>query len=251
MVSGDNRVASASAVETGGLLLAREESAIPQALVSSGLATIFRGKFCEAILRNRKATTFRKNEILYDVGDKDGRFFFLQSGFVKLGTVTRDGHEITYDVRKSGDVVGELCAYELTRPDRAVALEQTDAVPVPFLEVMEVLRHQPQLLVQLIDVFCRALNEAYVQIVALAIDDTLHRLAKVLLKLATSIGKQSGLWAEIPTYLTQEEIAQMVAARRERVSTGLNFLRRQGLIQYSNHGHLMLQVKGLADYSSR
>jgi len=251
MVSHDNRAASVNTVETGGSSLAGDDAAIGQALVSAGLATIFRGKFCDAILPNRKATTFRKDEVLYDLGDKDRRFFFLQSGFVKLGTITPDGHEITYDVRKSGDVVGELCAYEHTRPDRAVALEQTEAVPVPFLEVMEVLRQKPELLTQLIDVLCHALSEAYSQMIALAIDDTLHRLAKVLLRLATNIGKQSGLWAEIPTYLTQEEIAQMVAARRERVSTGLNFLRRKGLVHYSNHGHLMLQVKALEDYSSR
>src|SRR2546429_7675623 len=64
--------------------------------------------------------------IFYEVGDQERTFFFLQDGFVKVGTVTSDGHELIYDVRKGGDVVGELCASEPRRPDRAVALEQTD-----------------------------------------------------------------------------------------------------------------------------
>jgi len=37
----------------------------------------------------------------------------------------------------------------------------------------------------------------------------------------------------------------MVAARRERISTALNSLRRQGLVQYSMRGHLMLNMTGL------
>jgi CRP-like cAMP-binding protein len=223
---------------------------LSQAAVSTALVSVFRGKFCDAILPNRKTTTFKKEEVLYDVGDKERTLFFLTDGFVKVGTITSDGHELIYDVRKGGDVVGELCASEPRRLDRAVALEQTDAIPVPFEDVMEVMRKQPDLLARLVDVFCRALSEAYAQVNTLAVDDTAHRLCKVLLKLGAKIGQSSGPEVEIPTYLTQEEIAQMVAARRERVSTALNFLCRKKMIQYTNHGHLVLNVMALESYSA-
>jgi CRP/FNR family transcriptional regulator, cyclic AMP receptor protein len=226
------------------------EDSLSQAAVSTALVSVFRGKFCDAILPNRKTITFKKEEVIYDVGDSERTFFFLQDGFVKVGTITSDGHELIYDVRKGGDVVGELCASEARRPDRAVALEQTKAIPVPFEDVMEAVRRQPDLLVRLVDVFCRALNEAYAQVNALAVDDTVHRLGKVLLKLAAKIGQSSGPQVEIPTYLTQEEIAQMVAVRRERISTALNFLRRRRMIAYTNHGHLVLNVKALESYSA-
>jgi CRP-like cAMP-binding protein len=183
------------------------------------------------------------------VGDDERTFFFLQDGFVKVGTVTSDGHELIYDVRKGGDVVGELCASEPRRPDRAVALEDTNAIPVPFEEVMEVVRQRPDLLARLVNVFCRALNEAYAQVNTLAVDDTIHRLGKVLLKLAAKLGQHSGPEVEIPTYLTQEEIAQMVGVRRERISTALNFFRRKRMIEYSNHGHLILNIKALKSHS--
>src|ERR1700687_5349904 len=225
------------------------DDSLSQAAVSTALVSVFRGKFCDAILPNRKTTTFKKEEVIYDVGDPERTFFFLQDGFVKVGTITSDGHELIYDVRKGGDVGGELCASEPRRPDRAVALEQTEAIPVPFEDVMEVVRKQPDLLARLVDVFCRALSEAYAQVNTLAVDDTAHRLAKVLLKLAVKIGQNSGPEVEIPTYLTQEEIAQMVVARRERISTALNFLRRKKMIQYTHLGHLLLNVKALESYS--
>ncbi|MFZ0818945.1 MAG: Crp/Fnr family transcriptional regulator [Candidatus Acidiferrales bacterium] len=230
--------------------IALDDSSISRAALSTALTSVFRGKFCDAILPGRKTTTFKKEQVIYGVGDKDRTFFFLQSGFVKVGTITSDGHELIYDVRKEGDVVGELCASEPLRPDRAVALEQTDAIPVPFQEVLDTVGKQPILLARLVEVFCQALSEAYAQVNTLAADDIPHRLCNVLLKLAAKIGKRSGNVVEISTYLTQEEIAQMVASRRERVSTALNFLRRRRMIEYSNHGHMVLNIKDLENFSA-
>lgn len=219
-----------------------------QATVSSALPSVFRGKFCDAILPNRKATTFKKGAVIYEMGDKDRTFFFLRSGFVKLGVITPDGHELIYDVRKGGDVVGELCAAQSERPARAVALEETEAIPVPYEEVLETLREQPDLLDRLVQALCQSLAEAYDQVTTLAVDDTAHRLVKALLRLAAKLGHPSGEVVDIPIYLTQEEISQMVAARRERVSTALNFLRRRGMVRYSSHGHLTLDIKALESY---
>ena len=225
-----------------------DDFAVRLAVVSTALVTVFRGKFCDAILTNRKVTTFEKGDVIYDLGGTDRTFFFLLNGLVKVGTITPEGHELIYDVRKGGDVVGELCASQRQRPDRVVALERTEAISVPYVEVMEVLRKQPKLLDRLVEVFCQALTEAYEQVNSLAVDDTVHRLAKVLLRLAAKIGRRAGQDVEIPTYLTQEEISQMVSARRERVSTALNFLRRRGMLHYSNRGSLILDAKALESY---
>jgi CRP/FNR family transcriptional regulator, cyclic AMP receptor protein len=220
-----------------------------QAAISTALALVFRGNFCDHILPNRRTTTFDKHQVIYNVGDGERTFFFLQSGLVKVGTITANGREVIYDVRKGGDVVGELCASERVRPDRAVALEQTAAIPVPFEDIMALLSKQPGLAAVLIDVFCRALKEAYDQVNTLAADDTVQRLIKVLTGLAAKIGRPSGSLIEIPTYLTQEEIAQMVAARRERISTALNSLRRRGIVRYSTRGHLALDMSALESRS--
>jgi CRP/FNR family transcriptional regulator, cyclic AMP receptor protein len=221
-----------------------------QASVSTALASVFRGKFCDLILPNRKAITFDKHQVIYSIGDEERTFFFLQNGFAKVGTITSSGREVIYDVRRGGDVVGELCALERRRMDQATALEPTDAIPVPFEELMELVLKKPGLVSLLIDVFGHALKEAYAQVNILAVDDMVHRLAKVLINLAQKLGQASGSPVEIPTYLTQEEIAQMVAARRERVSTALNSLRRLGLVHYSTRGRLVVNVSALESHSA-
>ena len=222
-----------------------DDSIAVQAAASAALASVFRGKFCDLILPNRKASHFQKNAVIYDIGDQTRTLFFLQTGYVKVGTISPDGREIIYDVRKGGDLVGELCVCGRPRPDRAVALEDTDAIPVPYDDVIRIMQSQPEELLRLIEFLCQALTEAYEQVNALALDDIPRRLAKVLIGLAGKIGSKLGGSVEIPTYLTQEELSQMVAARRERVSTALNLLRRRGAIQYSSHGRLVLNLESL------
>jgi CRP/FNR family cyclic AMP-dependent transcriptional regulator len=232
-------------ISSAEISMGSDDSISRQATVSAALVSIFRGKFCDLILPNRIPSTFKKHEVIYDVGDEHRTFFFLTDGFVKVGTITANGREVIYDIRRAGDVVGELCVSEPARPDRAVALEQTSAIAVPFEDVMELLLKKPDMVAVLINVFCRALKEAYTQVNTLAVEDTIHRLVKILINLARRLGQPSGSLVEIPTYLTQEEIAQMVAARRERVSTALNSLRRQGMVHYSTRGHLVLNVGAL------
>ena len=218
------------------------------AALSAALVPIFRGKFCDVLLPNRAIRTFDEDRALYELGDRDRTFFFVRHGVVKVGTITVDGHEIIYDIRKSGDVVGELCAVEPVRRDRAVVMERTEAIAIPFDEVVETLARHPALLRDLVQMFGGALSEAYDQVNRLAVDDVMDRLVDVLKGLAGKFGRPSGELVEITTYLTQEELAQIVVARRERVSTALNSLRRRGIAKYSARGHLLLDMRALEAY---
>src|SRR5215472_2206650 len=217
--------------------------------LSSALATMFRGKLCDVVLWNRSVTTFEKDQVIYDVGDENQTFFFVQKGFVKVGSVTEDDHELIYDVRKAGDIVGELCASGPLRQDRAVALERTEAIAVPLGEVLDIVQKNRHLLQELVQICCESLSDAYDQLNTLAFSDTVHRLVRVLLKLGEQLGHSSGQRTELSVYLTQEEISQMVAARRERVSTAMNFLRTRGLMNYSYGGYLVLDLQALQNYA--
>jgi len=227
-----------------------DDAALRMAALSSALVPIFRGRFCDILLPNRVARTFEEDEVIYELGDKERTFFFVRHGIAKTGTITDDGREIIYDLRKDGDVVGELACMEAARRDRAVAVERTVAVPVAFDEVVDALAKHPALLREFLGIFCGALSEAYDQVNRLAIDDVMHRLLDVLKTLVNKLGRPSGELVEIATYLTQEELSQMAVARRERVSTALNSLRRRGIAQYSPRGHLLLDMRALEVYRS-
>jgi CRP/FNR family transcriptional regulator, cyclic AMP receptor protein len=224
------------------------DSATHNGSLCSALARTFRGKLCDVILQNRSVATFEKDQVIYDVGEDKRMFFFLQTGYVKVGSITEDGHELIYDVRKAGDIVGELCASGQQRQDRAVALERTEVIAVPLDEIFEIVQTNRHLLQELVQMFCESLSDAYGQLNTLASSDTVHRLVRVLLRLGAQIGHTSGQRTELSAYLTQEEISQMVMARRERVSTAMNFLRNRGMVDYSHRGYLVLDLKALQNY---
>src|SRR5207244_13093506 len=55
---------------------------ISQAALSTALVSVFRGKFCEAILPNRNATTRHKEQAIYEVCDEERSSFFMLCGFL-------------------------------------------------------------------------------------------------------------------------------------------------------------------------
>ena len=228
----------------------QSDAAARMAALSSALAPIFRGKFCDTLLPGRTTRCFDAEEVIYNLGDTSRTLFFVRQGVVKLGAISDAGRDIIYDLRKGGEVVGELCAVEPVRRDRAVAVERTDAIPVPFAEVLDALAKHPALLREIVEIFCSALAEAYDQVNRLATDDVQHRLLDVLKALAKKFGRPLGELVEIATYLTQAEIADMILVRRERVSTALNNLRRQGVVEYSRKGHLLLDMHALGSQAS-
>ena len=222
-----------------------EGAVLGRAATSLALAPTLRGRFCATLSLNHPVRTFEKDEVLFDLGDTERTLFLIRRGVVKTGTTTDLGREIIYDVRRDGDVVGELCAVENIRRERAVALERTEAVAVTLDEVLDALARERNLLREFVGALCGGLAEAYDQVNRMAEASVMHGLVKVLRRLASKLGRPAGGLVEISAYVTQEELAQMVVARRERVSTALNSLRRRGVVRYTSRGHLLLDVRAL------
>ena len=144
--------------------------------------------------------------------------------------------------------MGELCASGLQRQDRAVALERTEVIAVPLDELLEIVQKNRHLLHELVQMVCESLSDRYDELNTLPSSDTVHSLVRVLLRLGTQLGHTSGQMTELSAYLTQEEIPQMVVARRERVSTAMNYLHNRGMVDYSHRGYLVLDLKALQNY---
>lgn len=214
------------------------------------LATVFRGKLCKTVLPRYPVATYPKGAVIYETGDQSRTLFFVREGLVKIETVTEDGHALVYDVRKTGDVAGELGAYKHARSDRAVALEPTSVTAVPFDAILEASRADPGLLDELVQLFCNALSSAYEQLNSVAFDGTVSRLVRVLVHLGKDLGHQTPQGTEISAHLTQEELAHMAAVSRERVSTAMNSLRAQGLLDYSRQGRIVLDLPRLEQHGA-
>ncbi len=178
-----------------------ERASLAAAAVSSALAPVFRGRLCDVLLDTRTPRTFERHAVLYDLGETDRTLFFIRNGVVKTGTITQEGREIIYDVRKDGDVVGELCALDTSRRDRAVAVEATGAIVIGFEEVVATLAGNVLLLTNFIAALSGVLADAYAQLNRVVRGDVSHGLIAVLKTLARKLGRPNGSLVEIDAYL--------------------------------------------------
>jgi len=194
---------------------------------------------------NRPPTTFGSGEIIYNIDDISHSAFYLRSGLVKLTALSEDGKEIILAMRGPGELFGELCLCSGLRTETVTTMESSDVVEIGFEELVTYIQRNQDELYNLLISVCERLSKAYQVIEELSFDELPNRLAKVLLRLADEYGYETGSGYELSCYVTQEELAQMVSARREVVSAILNRLREQGLIDYTRKSKMIIHQEAL------
>jgi CRP/FNR family cyclic AMP-dependent transcriptional regulator len=82
-------------------------------------------------------------------------------------------------------------------------------------------------------------------------DDTATSLARTLIKLGTQLGHPAVGGVEIPHYVRQEDLAEMIGASREVVSSLPNRLPQLQLVEYRRKGQLLIRQESVRSTSSR
>lgn len=183
-----------------------------------------------------------RGTMLFHQGDPATEMFVVLDGRIAIATQAGDGREAVVAVLERGGLFGELALFD-DAPRSADGRALTDSVvaSLPYAAVREVMREQPDLLwvmVRLLAERLRATDEALADAVFL---DVPARTAKRLLELANGQDRFS-----IP--LTQEELASMIGASRERVNKALALFTRLGWLQIEGRGqYRILDRRSLED----
>ena len=115
-------------------------------------------------------------------------------------------------------------------------MEASEVVAITLEVLVARLRQDPLAALDLTRLACEHLAEAYDRLRSRSADPTMYRLARVLMDLAAELGEPTPEGMLGLHYITQQELAHLIGARREVVSGLLNRLRDQGLIRYSRRG---------------
>jgi CRP-like cAMP-binding protein len=166
--------------------------------------------------------SYARNEVLFRQGDAAEELFIVNAGRIAIAQQAGDGRESVVAVLEDGALFGELGLFDdAPRSADARALTDSTVVVLRYEPVRDVLRAQPELLwviVRLLAGRLRATDEALADAVFL---DVPARTAKRLLELAGSRDRFA-----LP--ITQEELAAMVGASRERVNKAISLFTRLG-----------------------
>lgn len=176
----------------------------------------------EGLRSHATERTLSRNEWLFRKGDDSDALYVIVDGRVAIATQSGDGRETVLAVLEAGALFGELPLFDdAPRSADVRALSDTRVIELGYEPVRAVLRERPELLwviVRLVVQRLRATDEALADAVFL---DVPARTAKRLLDLA---GEEDRF--TLP--LTQEELAAIVGASRERVNKAISLFVRLG-----------------------
>ena len=183
--------------------------------------------------------SLRRNDIIFSEGDEPDSLFVVASGRIAIANKSIDGRESVVALMEVGDLFGEMSLFDgLGRSAEARALEQSVVIAIPFAPIRSVFEGQPEQLwrvVRLLAGRLRNMDEALADAVFL---DVTGRTAKRLLDLA-------GEKDEFVLPITQEELAGMVGASRERVNKAIAAFIRLGWIQQIDRRYVITDRRQL------
>jgi CRP-like cAMP-binding protein len=170
----------------------------------------------------------RRGDVLFGEGDEPNELFVVDTGRIAIANKSIDGRESVVALMEHGDPFGEMGLFDgLGRSAEARALEPSVVWAIPYAPVQAIYEARPTLLwgvVALLAGRLRGMDTALADSVFL---DVTGRTAKRLLELA-------GEADEFLLPVTQEELAGMVGASRERVNKAIAAFVRLGWIEQSD-----------------
>jgi CRP-like cAMP-binding protein len=190
--------------------------------------------FLSKINGGRTVSEYRKNQRVYQQGDRADSIFYIQTGKVKVTVISPQGKEAVVAVLGPGDFFGEAClAGQSLRLATVTALEQSSITQMPKANTVSVIHTEPAFAELFIAHLLARNSRVEEDLVDQLFNSSEKRLARTLLLLA-NFGKE-GEPEPILAKISQETLAEMIGTTRSRVSHFMNKFRQLGLITYNGH----------------
>src|SRR4051794_7491515 len=146
-----------------------------------------------ALLERLRRRSFRKGARVFMQGDAGHDFYLVESGSVKICMTTGDGKEMTLAILGPGEFFGELALMDgEPRSSDAVAMDDCQLLLLQRAEFIQFVEQYPSVARSVIEVLSRRLRDDNELVQDAAFFDVAARLARVILRLADSVGSRDG-----------------------------------------------------------
>ncbi|MEM8903950.1 MAG: Crp/Fnr family transcriptional regulator [Actinomycetota bacterium] len=194
----------------------------------------------ETVVGAARSRVLERGETLFQQDDPSDELFVVTSGRIAITRGFVDGRESVLALMETGDLFGEMGMFGVDegRSADARALERSEISAIPYEVLRQVWDARPELLwtvVALLAGRLRTTDEALADSMFL---DVAGRTAKRLLEL-------SGGQETFTLPVTQEELAGMVGASRERVNKALASFGRLGWVEQADRRYRILDREAL------
>lgn len=190
----------------------------------------------EELISYAKLTHFKKGECIFKAGDPGNNVYILEDGRAKICQLSVDGKEMILWFCLPGEMFGlaEL-PRESTREVFAQVCTDSEVYSIPRQTFNMFMKNHPDTAMQVVELLSCRLRVLGHMLLNLASDDVTSRIIKLILRLSIRGGNQGSNSISLEIPLTHQEIAEMIGASRQTVTSVLSKLRRQGVLNVVQH----------------
>ena len=193
----------------------------------------------EPIVAQSKTLDLQRGDVLFQSGDDSSDLYIVTRGRIAIGNRSFDGRESLVALMESGDLFGEMPLFSNDgRSAEARALEESTVVVIPYQPVKDLYDENPSLLWRVVEMLVSRLKSTDIALADTMFLDVTGRTAKRLLEMA-------GESDEFQLPITQEELAGMIGASRERVNKSISSFIKLGWLSQSGEKYIILDRKQL------
>jgi CRP/FNR family cyclic AMP-dependent transcriptional regulator len=208
-------------------------------LADSELFSAFERNALQELVGSARPVVCERNVVIWE-DDEASELFVVRSGRIAVGRRSIDGRESLVALMEAGDLFGEMPLFDQgTRSASARALEHSEMLGIPYGVVRAALDAKPELLWEVVRLLAERLRNTDSALADAVFLDVTGRTAKRLLELA---GGEDDF--QLP--ITQEELAGLVGASRERVNKSIAAFIRLGWIEQLDRRYRIVARESLA-----
>jgi len=180
--------------------------------------------------------SFAKNEAVFGAGSPGSDVYILLEGRVKIYQISDVGRKVILWFCFPGELFG-LAETTHVRPREvfAEACTATRVLAVDEKEFKNFLAAHSDAAMLAIDLLATRLRVAGEMLLNVSSDDVMTRLIKLITRLNAVYGRKIDRESILDIHLTHQDMADMIGASRQTVTTTLGELRRKGVLRIEDH----------------
>ncbi len=185
----------------------------------------------EELATTMQRRTYRRGEVVFHQGDRGESLHVICQGRLKIVLPGASGAEVVLTILGPGDLFGDLALLDGgPRSASVVTLEPVETAVLSREDFRRLVHRSPTAVDGLLAGLAQTIRRISDQVGDLVFLHLHGRLAKKLLELAEAHGRPTDGAIEIEVPLTQEDLASLIGATRQRVNKLLGFYADRGAI---------------------
>lgn len=202
-------------------------------LYMTSVTHLFNKDIVERWLKDREEYFFKKGDFIEN--NTSNSVFLLKQGNARIFHLHEDGKECVIGLIQPGDFIDLLDIFT-QRKNTVLSRALTDVIVVAVSkkEIRKIVEETPELAMALLEHFSYKIQEMIEILEQVGYGKVEQRLIYLFNKLADLQQGQDG-WYPLPTSLTHQDIAGMVASSRETVTLLINKLLSLGILKQNEN----------------